>query len=50
REISHADLGHRLCQRLVQQLADLATIEKAPVVEGRNLVMVLAPRQDAAKG
>lgn len=50
REISHADLGHRLCERLLQQLADLATVEKEPSVEGRNLVMVLAPRQDVVKG
>jgi translation initiation factor IF-3 len=50
REISHVELGHRLCQKLVQQLADLALVEKEPVVEGKNLVMVLAPRQEAIKG
>lgn len=49
REISHADLGHRLCQRMIQRLSELATVEKLPSQEGRNLVMVLAPRQEAVK-
>jgi translation initiation factor IF-3 len=49
REISHAELGHRLCERLVRQLSDLALVEKEPSVEGRNLIMILAPRQEIVK-
>jgi len=44
REISHADLGMRLCQRFASQLADLASIERPPKVEGRNMTMFLAPK------
>ncbi|WP_236713033.1 translation initiation factor IF-3 [Neomoorella mulderi] len=44
REIAHADLGMKLCQRLADQVADLASIEKPPKVEGRNMVMILAPK------
>ncbi|WP_211661985.1 translation initiation factor IF-3 [Neomoorella glycerini] len=44
REIAHTDLGLKLCQRLADQVADLASIEKPPKVEGRNMVMILAPK------
>jgi len=44
REITHAELGLRLCQRLAEQVADIASIEKPPKVEGRNISMILAPK------
>lgn len=44
REISHSDLGMKLCQRFASQLADLATVERPPRVEGRNMTMFLAPK------
>ncbi len=44
REISHSDLGMKLCQRFASQLADLATVERPPRVEGRNITMFLAPK------
>lgn len=46
REISHADLGKELCLKLANQLSDIATIEKAPNVDGRNMTMVLVPKQE----
>lgn len=44
REIAHADLGMQLCQRFASQLADLASVERPPRVEGRNMTMFLAPK------
>ncbi|MDN5348112.1 MAG: translation initiation factor [Clostridia bacterium] len=44
RELAHAHLGTRLCERLADQLADKASIEKPPKVEGRNMTMILAPK------
>ena len=44
REIAHADLGARLCKRMADQLADLASVEKPPKVEGRNMTMILTPK------
>lgn len=44
REIAHADLGLKLCHRVADQVADLASVEKPPKVEGRNMTMVLAPK------
>lgn len=51
REIAHAQQGHDLCLKFYQNVQNYAAIEKEPKVEGRNMVMVLAPKiQDAVKG
>lgn len=46
REIVHPQLGHQLLERLAQQVQDLAIVEKQPKLEGRNMVMILAPKQE----
>jgi translation initiation factor IF-3 len=43
REMSHTELGLRLLDRLAEDMTELATIEASPKVDGRNMVMVLAP-------
>ena len=43
REMSHTELGKVLLDRLAEDMKDLATIEAYPKVDGRNMVMVLAP-------
>ncbi len=45
REMAHTELGRKLLDRMSQDLADLATIESFPKLEGRNLVMILTPKQ-----
>jgi translation initiation factor IF-3 len=46
REITHSELGKELCLRLADLVKDIAKIEKEPKVEGRNMTMVLAPKND----
>lgn len=46
REISHADLGKTICLKLANQLSDIALVEKPPNVEGRNMTMILSPKQE----
>ena len=46
RELAHADLGKRLLTRVAEITNDVATIERMPKVEGRNMIMILAPKQD----
>ncbi len=46
REITHSDLGKELCNKLAKQLEDIASVEKPPTVEGRNMTMILVPKQD----
>ncbi|MBS4025411.1 MAG: translation initiation factor IF-3 [Clostridia bacterium] len=43
REISHSELGRRLCDKMSEELKDVSTIERYPKVEGRNMIMILAP-------
>jgi translation initiation factor IF-3 len=43
REMVHTELGERLLQRLTEDLRELATVETLPKLDGRNMVMVLAP-------
>ncbi|MBI2461900.1 MAG: translation initiation factor IF-3 [Candidatus Rokubacteria bacterium] len=44
REMAHTELGKKLLDRMAQEMADLSTIEHTPKLEGRNLIMILAPR------
>jgi len=45
REITHSDLGKNICNKLAEQLKDISTVEKRPKVEGRNMIMILAPKE-----
>ena len=46
REMSHTELGLRLLDRLADDISELATVEASPKVDGRNMVMVLAPLKE----
>jgi len=46
REISHAQLGKKLCIRLAALVKEMAHVEREPKVEGRNMIMILSPKQD----
>ena len=50
REIAHQDLGHKIIQRAIADLADLATVESPPRSEGRTLTAVLMPRPSKTGG
>jgi len=49
REMSHTELGLRLLDRLADDMSELAVVEATPKVDGRNMVMVLAPHKQKAK-
>jgi translation initiation factor IF-3 len=44
REMAHQELGLRLLDRVRSELAELSKVEQEPKLEGRQMVMVLAPR------
>jgi translation initiation factor IF-3 len=44
REITHPELGRKLCLQLAKELENVCVVEKEPRLEGRNMVMILAPR------
>jgi translation initiation factor IF-3 len=43
REMVHQDLGRRLLDRVADAAKEMAVVERAPIMEGRNLHMILAP-------
>jgi translation initiation factor IF-3 len=43
REITHQELGMALLQRIKDELADLIVVEQFPKLEGRQMVMMIAP-------
>lgn len=45
REIQHRDLAETLLMRMANDLQDLAEVQQAPKQEGRNMMMLLAPKK-----
>ena len=43
REMSHQELGMELLQKVKAETADIAKVEFEPKLEGRQMIMVLAP-------
>ena len=44
REMAHQDLGYRLLERVKAEIAPIAKVESEPMMEGRQMTMILAPR------
>ena len=44
REMAHQDLGYKLLARVREETNSIAKVEAEPSMEGRQMVMVLAPR------
>jgi translation initiation factor IF-3 len=47
REVSHPELGMKILDDLAEQVSSVAKVEAAPKLDGRNMVMVLAPDRRA---
>lgn len=45
REMAHQELGLDLLKRVEADLGDLITVEQRPKIEGRQMVMVVAPKK-----
>jgi translation initiation factor IF-3 len=45
REITHQDIGMRLLERIRDELSDVSVVEHMPKLEGRQMIMVLAPKR-----
>ncbi|HEX7123312.1 MAG TPA: translation initiation factor IF-3 [Gemmatimonadaceae bacterium] len=44
RQIAHPELGHAVVERVAAELADIAKVESAAKMEGKQLTMILAPK------
>lgn len=49
REVSYPELGQQILEEVAKQLSDVAVIEQEPSMEGRAMLMVLAPSPDKNK-
>ncbi|MFN3688457.1 translation initiation factor IF-3 [Salinarimonas sp.] len=44
REMAHQDLGLKLLERVKEETQEIAKVELEPQLEGRQMIMILAPR------
>lgn len=49
REVAYVDQGHKIMARLMEQVKDLAIVEAPPKLEGKKLIMILAPAPQKKK-
>jgi translation initiation factor IF-3 len=45
REMAHTDIGRQVLIRLQQDLAPYGQVEQQPLMEGRQMVMMIAPKK-----
>lgn len=43
REMAHLENGQKVLERLLDRVKELCVVERAPKIEGRNMIMVLSP-------
>jgi translation initiation factor IF-3 len=43
REIAYSDIGRKMMEDIREALADVSVVEQQPRLEGRNMIMILAP-------
>ena len=46
REINNSDAGKNVLERFIEDLEDIAQVEKMPKLEGRNMFTILAKKTD----
>ena len=45
REMAHPHVGEQILRRMAQELAEVGVIERHPLMEGRNMIMIVAPKR-----
>lgn len=49
REVTHPELGKNRLDRIAEQVAEIANVERPPMMEGRQMSMVLLPKPNTGK-
>lgn len=44
REMAHTDIGENLLRRFAEESAEVAVMDKKPVLDGRHMTMLLSPK------
>jgi translation initiation factor IF-3 len=50
REMAHREIGMRMIQRLIEDVAEAGLVEARPKQEGPNLIAILGPKKTGGKG
>ena len=45
REITHTEIGREVLDRIVQDIEEYGSVEVSPKLEGRHMVMIIAPKK-----
>ena len=45
REITYTDIGRKILDRIAIGIEDIGNVEQKPTLEGRNMVMIIAPQK-----
>lgn len=45
REITHQELGRKILNRMADEVKEISDIERQPRLEGRQMIMILSPKQ-----
>ena len=43
REVNYAKMGEEVLNKFIEALSEVSTVEKKPLLEGRNMFIILAP-------
>lgn len=46
RQIAHADIGLKIMQEFAARIEEYGTVERRPLLEGRHMIMILAPKAE----
>ena len=48
RQITHSDIGVKVMNDFIDRTKEVCTVERRPLIEGRNMFMILAPKAEKA--
>ena len=46
RQITHSEIGNEVMKDFAERIKDYGVVERRPLIEGRNMTMIIAPRED----
>lgn len=49
RQMAHTKLGEEVLNKMAENIKELGVVERAPKMEGRNMIMILSPKQTTTK-
>lgn len=48
RQITHSDIGIQVMNDFIERTKEVCTVERRPMIEGRHMLMILAPKAEKA--